>query len=177
MPFSVGGGIRTLNDIRAVIAAGAEKIVIGSEAARNPEFVRQAAEAFGSSTIVVCIDAKRSFFKGLRAWSVNGTRPSNMTPVEFAQMAADKGAGELIIQSVNRDGTMEGYDLELIRSVSSAVDVPVIALGGAGNRKDLIKGHFEGGANALGAGSIFVYKDMKRGVLINYPAKDELRFL
>jgi len=177
MPFSVGGGIRTLEDIRTVIAAGAEKVVIGSEAARDPTFVSRAAEAFGSSTIVVCIDVKRSLFKGQRVWSVNATRPSNVTPLEFAQMSAENGAGEIIIQSITRDGTMEGYDCDLIRSVADAVEVPVIALGGAGSRKDLISAYKEGHANALGAGSIFVYKDRKRGVLINYPAKDELRFL
>jgi cyclase len=176
MPFSAGGGVKTLNDIRSVIAAGAEKAVIGSEAARDPEFVRRAANEFGSSTIVVCIDVKRSYFKGQRVWSVNATRPTGHTAVEFARLMADKGAGELIIQSVNRDGTMTGYDLELIRPVASAVEVPVIALGGAGICADLLTAYRDGGANALAAGSLFVYKDKKRGVLINYPAKGELRF-
>lgn len=176
MPFSVGGGIKTLDDIRAVINAGAEKAVIGSQAARDPEFVRAAAEEFGSSTIVVCIDVKRSYFKGQRVWSVNATRPTEYSPVEFAELMADNGAGELIVQSVNKDGTMSGYDLGLLRSVASAVQVPVIALGGAGTRADLLAAYREGCANALSAGSLFVYKDKKRGVLINYPARGELRF-
>jgi imidazole glycerol-phosphate synthase subunit HisF len=176
MPFSVGGGIKTLDDIRWVIGAGAEKVVIGSQAAIDPEFVRRASDEFGSSTIVVCVDVKRSYFKGQRVWSKNATRPTYLTPVEFATLMTKNGAGELIIQSVTRDGTMSGYDLDLIRSVSAAVDVPVIALGGAGTLADLARGHREGHANALAAGSLFVYKDMKRGVLINYPAKGELLF-
>jgi imidazole glycerol-phosphate synthase subunit HisF len=176
MPFSVGGGIRTLDDIKAVINAGAEKVIIGSQAAREPEFVRRAADEFGSSTIVVCIDVKRSYFKGQRVWCLNATRPTDLRPVEFAELMTEKGAGELIVQSVTRDGTMAGYDIDLIKSVTSEVDVPVIALGGAGEPSDLVNAYEEGDANALAAGSLFVYKDRKRGVLINYPAKGELLF-
>jgi cyclase len=176
MPFSVGGGIRTLEDIRAILSAGAEKVVIGSQAARHPEFVRQAADEFGSSTIVVCIDVKRSYFKGQRVWSVNATRPTDHSPVEFAELMTKSGAGEIILQSIDRDGTMKGYDIELIGSVASKVEVPVVALGGAGKKQDLISAYTTGNANALAAGSLFVYKDRKRGVLINYPAKGELMF-
>jgi cyclase len=176
MPFSVGGGIRRLDDIRDVIKAGAEKVVIGSQAAREPDFVRRAADEFGSSTIVVCIDVKTSYFKGKRVWCVNGTRPTQHSPVEFAELVTRSGAGEIILQSIDRDGTMKGYDIELIGSVASKVEVPVVALGGAGKKQDLISAYTDGNANALAAGSLFVYKDRKRGVLINYPAKGELMF-
>ena len=176
MPFAVGGGIRSLDDIRRVIAAGAEKVVIGTHAAVDPEFIRDAADEFGSSTIVVCIDVKRKLFRGEVVWTFGGTRPTRFAPVEFAALMQEMGAGELIIQSIERDGTMKGYDLELIRSVTSAVTVPVIALGGAGGKKDLIEAYTKANATALAAGSMFVFQDEKRGVLINYPERGELVF-
>lgn len=176
MPFSVGGGIKTLDDIRNVLAAGAEKVVIGTQAALDPDFVRRAADEFGSSTIVVCIDVKRKLFKGELAFVLGGSRATSFTPVEFAQLMESNGAGELIIQSIERDGTMKGYDIELTKSVSSAVPIPVIALGGAGGKKDLTDAYTRANANALAAGSMFVYQDERRGVLINYPEKGEVLF-
>lgn len=176
MPFSVGGGIKSLGDIKSLIAAGAEKVVIGTKAGRDPDFIKTASEEFGSPTIVVCIDAKRSFFKGRRAWVLNATMPLTHTPLEFARLMQEKGAGELIIQSVDRDGEMEGFDIDLIRSITTAVDVPVIALGGAGRKEDLVEAYRDGHANGLAAGSLFVYQGKDRGVLINYPEKEELSF-
>jgi len=176
MPFSVGGGVSSMEDIKAILSAGAEKVVINTHAGRDPDFIRKASQAFGSSTIVVCIDVKTKLFKGLRAFILNGTTPMPYTPVSFAQLMERNGAGELIVQSIERDGTMEGYDLELIRSISTAVDIPVVALGGVGCKEDLVKGYRDGRANALAAGSLFVYQDKSRGVLINYPEKKELSF-
>ena len=176
MPFSVGGGIRSLRDIESIIKAGAEKIVISSYAITDPDFVRKASDAFGSSTVVVCIDVGKRMFRGKRVCYLNGTRTSEFSPVEFAQMMEQNGAGELVIQSIDRDGQMNGYDIEIIREVSARVGVPVVALGGAGSRSDLIKAYREGNATGLAAGSIFVYKDRNRGVLINYPENGELRF-
>lgn len=176
MPFSVGGGIKTIKDIKAVINAGAEKVIINSFAAQNPDFIRQAAETFGTSTIVVCIDVKKKFLKGERTWIFGGSRATRYAPIEFAQLMQDKGAGEIIIQSIEKDGTMSGYDIDLIKSVASAVSVPVIALGGAGSNHDLISAFKDGYANGLAAGSLFVYQSIKRGVLINYPDKKELNF-
>jgi len=176
MPFSVGGGIRTLDDIKAVISAGAEKVVINTAAVRDTEFVRAAADVFGSTTICVCIDVKRTFLKGERAWILNGSTSTGYTPVELARRMEECGAGELIIQSIERDGTMGGYDIDLIRSVSQAVSVPVVALGGAGSRADLEGAYSQGLANGLAAGSLFVYRGTKRGVLINYSVKSEVVF-
>ena len=176
MPFAVGGGIGSLDDIRSVIAAGAEKVVINTKAGLDPEFIRRAADEFGSTTIVVCIDVKRKLFKGELAWVLAGSCPTRFGPEELAVLMQQMGAGELIIQSIERDGTMTGYDLELIRSVSSAVTIPVIALGGAGGKNDLIEAYTKAGANALAAGSMFVFQDEKRGVLINYPERNELVF-
>lgn len=176
MPFAVGGGIRTIEDIRAVINAGAEKVVINTFAAQNPQFIREASETFGSSTIVVCVDVKKKIFRGQRTRILSGSQSTAYDPIEFAQLVEHNGAGEIIVQSIERDGMMNGYDIDLIKSVSTAVSVPVVALGGAGKKQDLIDAYRNGYANGLAAGSLFVYQSAKRGVLINYPGKNELSF-
>ena len=176
MPFAVGGGIKSVEDIRAVINAGAEKAIINSAAAQNPEFIKQAADTFGSSTIVVCMDVKKKLFRGERTWILSGSRATQYTPLEFAQMMEECGAGEIIVQSIERDGMMEGYDIDLIKSISTAISIPVVALGGAGRKEDLTRAYREAYANGLAAGSLFVYQGTKRGVLINYPHKDEVTF-
>jgi imidazole glycerol-phosphate synthase subunit HisF len=176
MPFSVGGGIRSLDDIKSVLAAGAEKVVINTYAGKDPDFIERASDTFGSSTIVVCIDVKRKLFKGERTWILGGSKATVYMPLEFAQLMEQKGAGELIIQSIEKDGTMTGYDIDLIRSIATAVGIPVVALGGAGKKEDLLDAYRDGQANALAAGSLFVYQDERRGVLINYPEKEELHF-
>ena len=171
MPFAVGGGIRSLETIRAIIAAGAEKVVINSYALENPDFIAEAAATFGSSTIAVCIDVKKKFLSGIKTWSHGGSKASAYSPVEFAQLMEEKGAGEIIIQSIERDGEMNGYDIELIKQISEAVTIPVIALGGAGNVAHLKEGAEKGFANGLAGGSMFVYQGPKRGVLISYPER------
>ncbi len=176
MPFAVGGGIRTIQEIRELINAGAEKVIINAAAATDPEFVRKAAATFGSSTIVVCMDVKKKFLGGLQTWTINGTKASGKTPVEFAKQMQAMGAGELIVQSIERDGKMQGYDLELIRNVSEAVTIPVVALGGAGKLNDLKDAFVQGKATGLAAGSLFVYQGSMKGVLINYPERGELSF-
>ncbi|MEP6705827.1 MAG: AglZ/HisF2 family acetamidino modification protein [Acidobacteriota bacterium] len=176
MPFSVGGGIRSMEDIKQILSAGAEKVVINTQAGSDPEFIKTASDAFGSSTIVVCIDVKKKLFSGERAWILSGSKSTRFTPLEFAGLMEQNGAGELIIQSIERDGAMTGYDIDLIRSISAAVNVPVVALGGAGKKEDLFEAYREGRASALAAGSMFVYQDNRRGVLINYPEKKELSF-
>ena len=107
MPFAVGGGIRSIEDIRKIISAGAEKVVINSYAAENPDFIKEASDTFGSSTIVVCIDVKKKLFSGLQTWILNGSKSTKFSPIDFAKLMQEKGAGEIIIQSIERDGTME----------------------------------------------------------------------
>jgi cyclase len=177
MPFAAGGGIRTLQHIRDIVGAGAEKVVIGSYAAENPDFVSDAAAHFGSSTIVVCIDVKRGrWSRDARVWTVNGTRRTPYGPAGFAMLMEEKGAGEVIVQSIERDGAMDGYDIDLIRAISEQVSIPVVALGGAGNLSHLKDAYLAGRATGLGAGSIFVFHGRKKGVLINYPEKSERPF-
>lgn len=173
MPFAVGGGIRSIDHIRSIIAAGAEKVVINTCAGQNPDFIKEASETFGSTTIVVCIDVKKKFFKGQQTWILGGGRSTGFTPTAFAGLMEKNGAGEIIIQSIDRDGMMQGYDVDLIRSVSTAVGIPVVALGGAGKSEDLKEAYQSGHANGLAAGSLFVYQGKRRGVLINYPDKKE----
>jgi imidazole glycerol-phosphate synthase subunit HisF len=174
MPFAAGGGITTLEDIKAIIAAGAEKVVINTKASVDPDFIHAASETFGSSTIVVCIDVKKRFAGKEQTWILGGTKPTGMGPVEFAQQIEEKGAGEIIIQSIERDGNMEGYDISLIRKISEAVKIPVVALGGAGNVSHMKKAFQEGYANGLAAGSMFVYHGPRKGILISYPDKSEI---
>jgi cyclase len=176
MPFSVGGGVRSIDDIQAILAAGAEKVILGTQAGLEPSFIREASERFGSSTIVVCIDVKKKLFHGDRTWVLNGSSSTRYAPLEFAKLMEENGAGELIVQSIERDGTMNGYDIGLIKTISTAVGIPVIALGGAGRTEHLSAAYRDGTANAVAAGSLFVYQDERRGVLINYPEKGELVF-
>jgi len=175
MPFAVGGGINTIDQIRELIAAGAEKVVINTEAVLNPEFIKIASETFGSSTIVVCIDVKKKFFGKEQVWVLGGSKPTGIDPVEVAQKMEEMGAGEIIIQSIEKDGMMQGYDISLIKRVSESVTIPVVALGGAGvieHMKDVYKNTY---ANGLAAGSMFVYHGSRRGVLINYPETSEIK--
>lgn len=176
MPFAVGGGIRSIEDIRKVISAGAEKVVINSYAAENPDFIREASETFGSSTIVVCMDVKKKLFGRQQVWTVNGSKSTGISPLDFAILMEEKGAGEIIVQSIEHDGFMKGYDISLIKKISENISIPVIALGGAGNVNHLKQAFVEAHANGLAAGSMFVYHGPNNGVLINYPEKKELIF-
>jgi imidazole glycerol-phosphate synthase subunit HisF len=174
MPFSAGGGIRTIKEIQQILAAGAEKVILNTSAALNPGFVKEASDEFGSSTIVVSIDVKKNLFGKELTYIYSGNKPTGHDPVKFAVMIENMGAGEIIINSIDHDGMMKGYDISLIRRVSEAVSIPVVAMGGAGNYEDLKKAVNEGYASAVAAGSLFVYHGARRGVLINYPVKKEI---
>jgi len=155
IPLTVGGGIRTLNDIDSLLRAGADKVSINTAAVENPEFVRESAERFGSQCTVVAIDAKRA---GKDKWIVythGGRNPTNIDAVEWAKRMEDYGAGEILLTSMDRDGTRNGYDIELTRRIADSVRVPVIASGGAGTLEHLYEGIVLGGADAVLAASIF----------------------
>ena len=163
IPLTVGGGIREVGDIRRMLNAGADKVGINTAAVFNPEFVKQAAERFGSQCIVVAIDAKQVSAAGepLR-WEIfthGGRKPTGIDAVEWAQKMVAFGAGEILLTSMDRDGTRDGFDLALTRAVSDAIDVPVIASGGVGNLEHLAEGVIEGGADAVLAASIFHFAE------------------
>lgn len=159
IPLTVGGGIRTVDDIRRMLNAGADKVGINSAAVKNPDFVREAAERFGSQCIVVAIDAKQVSAEGEPLkWEIfthGGRQPTGIDAVEWARKIVDLGAGEILLTSMDRDGTKSGFDLDLTRAISDAVDVPVIASGGVGKLQDLTDGIKQGHADAVLAASIF----------------------
>jgi cyclase len=178
MPFAYGGGLRTIDQIQQVLARGAEKALLNTAAFETPELVTRAAERFGSQSVVVSIDVqlRRSGLLGGKRDEVIvgcGQQRTRLDPVEYARLMVERGAGELLLTSIDRDGTFEGYDLELVRRVASAVDVPIVACGGAGNLKDMVKA-VEAGASGAGSGSVFVYQGAHRSVLINYPERKVL---
>ena len=159
IPLTVGGGIRKVEDIRTMLNAGADKVGINSAAITNPEFVREAAEKFGSQCIVIAIDAKRVSSAGEPGkWEIfthGGRKPTGIDAIEWAIKMTNYGAGEVLLTSMDGDGTKKGYDLELTRAISDAVKVPVIASGGVGNLDHLVEGVIEGAADAVLAASIF----------------------
>lgn len=159
IPLTVGGGIRSMKDIRRMLNAGADKVSINTAAVENPEFVREAAQQFGSQCIVVAIDAKRvSAEEEIPGWEVfthGGRRPTGLDVISWAQLMAASGAGEILLTSMDRDGTRDGFDLVLTRSISEAVSIPVIASGGVGTLQHLADGVTEGKADAVLAASIF----------------------
>jgi imidazole glycerol-phosphate synthase subunit HisF len=177
MPVAYGGGIRNVEDAQRILALGVEKIVVNTYGIEDPTFVGRAAQLFGSQSVVVCMDVKRDLWGRQAVYSQGGRKRSRFTPVAFAQEMEAMGAGELVVNSIDRDGTMQGYDIDLIKSVTEKVKVPVIACGGAGNLDDCVRAIREGGASAVAAGSIFVFYGEHRAVLISYPTQDTLRSL
>ena len=176
MPFAYGGGVRTLDHIRRILGRGAEKVVINSAAIDDPQLVTRAATEFGSQSIVVAIDVKRGLFGGRRVLNGRTGKTLGLAPEQQARMMVERGAGEIFLNDVDRDGTRGGYDAELIRSVSGEVDVPIVACGGAGKLEDL-RDAIAAGASAAAAGSLFVLYGKHRAVLITYPERQELRTL
>lgn len=176
MPICYGGGITRFEQAQRLFKLGVEKVALTSALAEGPDLIRQIADTFGEQSVVVGIDAKRDWRGRSRAMIRGNTAKTSLDPVQAALHAAALGAGEILIQSVDRDGTYEGYDLELVRAVATAVDVPVIACGGARALPDLRQA-IDAGASAAAAGSIFAYKGPHRAVLLNYPQRRHLRDL
>jgi len=155
IPLTVGGGVRTVDDVRALLLAGADKVSFNSVAVANPDVVRQAADQFGSQCIVCAIDAKTVSPGKWELFTHGGRKPTGIDAVEFATMIVEKGAGEILLTSMDRDGTRAGFNLPLTRAISDAVNVPVIASGGVGTLEHLVEGVTLGGASAVLAASIF----------------------
>ncbi len=169
IPLTVGGGIRNLQDIRILLKSGADKVSINTAAIKNPSLIKEASEEFGSQCIVVAIDAKKIDATHWQVFSYGGTKPTSKNALEWAKETESLGAGEILLTSMDKDGTCGGYDLELTRIISEAVNIPVIASGGAGNLEHLYQALTEGKADAVLAASIFHYGE--------YTIKETKRYL
>lgn len=161
IPLTVGGGIRTIEDFRKILSAGADKISINSAALKRPELINEAAEKFGSQCVVVAIDAKRRDSSGFDVYLNGGRVNTNKDAVEWACEAEKRGAGEILLTSMDCDGTKEGYDIELTKAISNSVSIPVIASGGAGTKEHFYEALTEGGAEAALAASLFHFKELE----------------
>lgn len=175
VPISYGGRVRSPDQVAALLRIGVEKVVLNTVLHEDFDILAECARKFGSQSVVASIDVKSSMFAGQRVYTDCGRRKTGLTAVEFAATCAAAGAGEVMINSIDRDGEMAGYDLALVKQVSAAVEVPVVAVGGAGGSDDLRKAVREGGACAAAAGSMFVFKGPHRAVLISYSVPEELR--
>ena len=175
MPLGYGGGLRNVKDIRKILSLGVEKVSINTYAVENPAFITAAADLFGRQSIIVSIDVKRNLWGKYKVFTHSGRKNTGLDPVGFAIAMEARGAGELFLNSIDQDGRMQGYDIELITRVSKAVNIPVVACGGAGSVAHLAEATQRGGASAVAAGSLFVFQGRHRAVLINYPTQKELR--
>jgi len=175
MPFCYGGGIKTIDQIRRIVASGAEKVAINSAAFLNPNLIKETSQIFGSSTIVVSIDYKKNVFGKETVYINGGKKNTKKDPVSYAIEMESLGAGELFLNCIDKDGVMRGYDLEMLTKVADAVTLPVIACGGAGNLNDFDLALNKAGASAAAAGSMFVFQGKKRGVLISYPSPADIK--
>jgi cyclase len=172
MPVSYGGGVTSVETALQLIRLGVEKIVINTAAAQSPAFIARMADRLGSSTVVVSIDARLRGDRGYEVMTMSGQHGTGRDVVDYSQEVAALGAGEILLTSVDRDGTRSGYDLELVSSVARSVSVPVIASGGAGRLEDLAEAVLVGHASAVAAGSLFVFHGPHNAVLITYPSYD-----
>jgi cyclase len=172
MPFTYGGGIDSIDDMTEIFSLGVEKIAINSHAVKEPSFITKAAELFGSQSVVASIDVKK-IGGSYRVFTHSGRRDSGLDPVQWAKTVESLGAGEILLTSIDRDGTMEGYDTEIIKKVSEVVSIPIIVCGGAGRIEDFAKA-VAAGASAVAAGSLVVYHGPAKGVLINFPSRKSL---
>jgi len=174
MPFTVGGGVRSVEMMRDLLVCGADRVALNTAAVETPELVAAGADRFGRQCMVVSLDARQTPGGGWEVVTHAGTRPTGRDPVAVAREMAEAGAGEILITSIDRDGTMEGYDLPLVRAVSEAVSIPVIAGGGAGSVAHLAEAVYDGGASAVAAGAFFLFFGKRRTVLITYPTDRDL---
>ncbi len=175
MPLGYGGGIRSLDQVRTILGLGVEKVVINTSAFENPGLVSEAAGLVGSQSVVVSMDVRKTFWGKYEVCTRGGRKATGLDPMAFAAEMERLGAGELVLNSIDRDGTMKGYDLDLIRAVTGRVNIPVVACGGAGSVADLAAAVKEGRASAAGAGSMFVFHGPHRAVLISYPKDEDLK--
>ncbi len=174
IPLAYGGGITTIEQVKKLFYLGVEKIIVNNTAVHNPSLITEAASLVGSQSVVVSIDVKKNFLGKYRVYTRNGQESTGLDPVAFARKMQEAGAGEIFLNSIDRDGTYAGYDLELIKNVSNALTIPLVACGGAAQTEDFSKAVAHG-ASAVAAGSMFVFQRLHRAVLISYPSQQELK--
>lgn len=177
MPLCYGGGIRTVEQAQKIFSLGVEKIALSSEVIKNPTIISSIAKRVGSQSVVVVLDVKKKTFGGYELFTHNGSKSTGLNPVDFAKKSALEGAGEIVINSIDRDGTMKGYDLNLVRNIRDAIDIPITVLGGASSLDDLGGLIKEFGIIGASAGSLFVFKGKYKAVLINYPSPNDKDYL
>lgn len=175
MPLCYGGGVRDLATMRTLYGMGIEKIALNTAAVESPELIGSAAKEFGAQSVIVSIDVKKRFRGGYEVLTHGGRKRTGRDPVAHARAMEQAGAGEILLNSIDRDGTMTGYDLDLVRAVADAVSIPVVACGGAATLDDLAGVVNEAGASAAAAGSVFVFQGPHRAVLISYPSQERIR--
>ena len=173
MPFAYGGGITNIYQIEKLFKLGIEKVVLNSILETNMSLVKEAAKIFGSQSVVASVDIKKNIFGKEQAYKISGTTKINLPLIEYIQQLENAGVGELFINSIDRDGTYQGYDLALIKQIYSLVNLPIVACGGAASVDSFLPA-IQNGASAIAAGSMFVYTGSTRGILINYPKQEEL---
>lgn len=173
MPLCYGGGVSTAEQAKKIVSLGVEKVAISAAAIARPDLISEIAQEIGRQSVVVVIDARRKLLGGWEVCTHNARRATGRSAVEWAQEAAERGAGEIVVNSIDHDGVMKGYDLALARKVRDAVRVPMSVLGGAGSHEDLARLVAECGVVGAAAGSLFVFKGVYRAVLINYPNRDQ----
>lgn len=174
MPLSYGGGVTTVDQMRRLYRLGVEKIALNTAAFTDRHLVEAGCKTFGSSSVIASIDTKSALFGKREVWINGGRVNTKEDPVRYAEQLARLGVGEILVNSIDRDGTMSGYDIDLLRTLSAAVDVPIIACGGAGSLEHMQEAVAKAGVPAVAAGSMFVFHGRHRAVLINYPARAEL---
>ena len=175
MPLCYGGGVKTIEQMKRIYSLGVEKISISSEAILNPSLIQEAASVFGNQAVIVTIDVKKDFWKKKKVFINNGKKNTKKNPIDFVKQLENMGAGEVIINSIDNDGVMKGFDNELLKELKLIINIPIIALGGAGNLNH-IKEVFEiSKIDAAACGSMFVYQGPLKGILINYPPYQKLQ--
>jgi imidazole glycerol-phosphate synthase subunit HisF len=173
MPFCYGGGVTTVDEARKIISLGAEKVAISSKALEKPTIITEIAEAVGRQSVVVVLDVKKKLLGGYEVYVKNGTKGTGINPVDFAKKIEEYGAGEIVINSIDQDGMMKGYDIPLIEKIRNAHHLPMTVLGGAGTLQDIATLIKKFGIIGAAAGSLFVFKGIYKAVLINYPSTVE----
>ena len=174
MPMAYGGGVKTIEHIKRILSSGFEKVILNKVLHSNINLVTQAANLVGSQSVVASIDFKKSLFGGFKVYTDNGEKKTSFAPKDFAKIVENAGAGEILLNFIDNDGTYKGYETEIISSVSHHIKIPVIAIGGAGNVEDFNKAKLAG-ASAVAAGSMFIFQRPHQAVLISYPSQKELK--